>query len=170
MGWAGGLSKAQCKSPSNTVVRARPRFFQFDDPFRQIYRESFADNARHPSWAAHAVSPCLWNLTSQFLLSKTPKYTPCRSKPAGFRDVRRLEVSEGQPDLSLKAATHNLQEDGEWRIISDSSPSMRDLSLKIDERFLIKQTNAENDEGVTSRTVVPIEPLVPIWQVLLEPL
>jgi hypothetical protein len=72
--------------------------------------------------------------------------------------------------LSLKAATHNLQEDGEWRIISDSSPSMRDLSLKIDERFLIKQTSEENDEGVTSRTVVPIEPLVPIWQVFFEPL
>ena len=53
--------------------------------------------------------------------------------------MRRLQVSEGQTDLTVTA---NADPRGEWRIVSESSPSSRNLLLRIEAPFLIRAYNS----------------------------
>ena len=57
----------------------------------------------------------------------------------GYRSVRRLQISEGHTDLTVIA---NADPRGEWRIVSESSPSSRNLSLRIEAPFLIRAYNS----------------------------
>ncbi len=53
--------------------------------------------------------------------------------------MRRLQVNENQTDLTVIA---NADPRGEWRIVSESSPSSRNLSLRIEAPFLIRTCNS----------------------------
>jgi hypothetical protein len=75
----------------------------------------------------------------------------------GYRSVQRLQVNEDQTELTVIA---NADPRGEWRIVSESSLSSRNLSLRIEAPFLIRADNSAAADGGAGGTAILDAPAV----------